>query len=58
MRQHFFTLTFGLGSAMLTAQMMFVAGERGTPSVETTTIIENIVHGQTRHIVCIPSYLF
>jgi len=30
---------------------MFVAGERGEPSIETTTLVENIVRGQTIHIV-------
>lgn len=28
-------------------QMMFVAGERGDPSIESTTIVENIVRDQT-----------
>ncbi|KAK4139993.1 transcription initiation factor IID, 18kD subunit-domain-containing protein [Dichotomopilus funicola] len=36
---------------------MFVAGERGIPSVETTTIIENIVQYQTKHMITTASEL-
>ncbi|KAH6627271.1 transcription initiation factor IID, 18kD subunit-domain-containing protein [Chaetomium sp. MPI-SDFR-AT-0129] len=38
-------------------KMMFVAGERGIPSVETTTIIENIVQDQTKHMITTASEL-
>jgi hypothetical protein len=31
--------------------MMFVAGEAGEPSVETTTVVENIVRDQTVQMV-------
>ncbi len=36
-------------------QMMFVAGETGEPSSETTTLIEQIVHEQVYEMV---GYLF
>ena len=41
-------------------QMMFVAGETGEPSGETTTLIEQIVHEQVYEMVCylcVRSYL-
>ena len=33
------------------AKMMFVAGETGEPSTETTSLIEQIVHEQVHEIV-------
>ena len=33
------------------AKMMFVAGETGEPSAETTSLIEQIVHEQVHEIV-------
>ena len=36
-------------------QMMFVAGETGEPSSETTTIIEQIVHEQVIEMVSLQS---
>lgn len=34
--------------------MMFVSGETAEPSVETTTLIEEIVRQQVVEIVCLP----
>ena len=36
---------------------MFVAGETGEPSADTTTVIEQIVHDQVVEIVYLPSEL-
>ena len=36
------------------AKMMFVAGETGEPSAETTSLIEQIVHEQVYEIVSHP----
>ena len=36
-------------------QMMFVAGETGEPSVETTSMIEEIVRQQVVEIVSLPN---
>ena len=38
-------------------QMMFVAGETGEPSGETTTLIEQIVHEQVIEMVSLSIYV-
>ena len=40
-----------LGLTRGIAKMMFVAGETGEPSAETTSLIEQIVHEQVHEIV-------
>lgn len=38
---------------IVSEQMMFVAGETGEPSSETTTLIEQIVHEQVHEMVSV-----
>jgi transcription initiation protein SPT3 len=38
-------------------QMMFVSGETAEPSIETTTLIEDIVRQQVVEIVCPSAHL-
>lgn len=44
--------------AHILCQMMFVSGETAEPSVETTTLIEEIVRQQVIEMVCLQFYLF
>lgn len=46
--------TFSATLTNLLRQMMFVSGETAEPSVETTTLIEEIVRQQVVEIVCAP----
>ena len=46
-----FELDFDVGLNLTIPQMMFVSGETGEPSPETTTLIESIVQDQVQHML-------
>lgn len=48
---------FGAKITNFIYQMMFVSGETAEPSIETTTLIEDIVRQQVVEIVCYSAHL-